>query len=67
MKLSERRKRAIYDAVHERLVRARILLSKQDELRGTELGRWVDFQVAQAMDDAADAAVRAAEGGRRGT
>ena len=62
MKLSEKRKQAIYDAVHDRLMNLRIKLARDSQLGGTKLGERIDFAVAQAMDDAAIAAVEAAEG-----
>lgn len=60
MKLSEKRKQAIYNAVYERMMTLRITLARTSELGGTKLGERVDYAVAQAMDDAAAAAVRAA-------
>ena len=62
-KLSDKRRMAIYSAVHERLMTLRINLAKHRELMGAKLGTEVDYLVAQAMDDAAAAAVRAAENG----
>ncbi len=62
MKLSEKRRQAIYGVVHERMMTLRIALARMSELGGTKLGERVDYMVAQAMDDAAGAAVDAAEG-----
>ncbi len=62
MKLSEKRKQAIYGAVHERIMKLRIELARSPELTGTKLGEQIDYRIAQAMDDAASAAVRAAGG-----
>lgn len=62
MKMSEKRKQDIYNAVYDRFMKLRIELARKDGLTGRSLGEWVDLQVARAMDDAAIAAVKAAEG-----
>jgi hypothetical protein len=62
VKLSEKRRQAIYAAVYARLMDLRIRLARYSQLGGTKLGERVDFLVAQAVDDTASAAVDAAEG-----
>lgn len=55
MKLSQKRRSAIYAAVHEEIVTLRIELIKQG------LAPSIDVLIAQAGNRAADAAVKAAE------
>lgn len=57
MKLSVKRRMAIYSAVHERLFDLRVALSLRP-LSGDDL----DVAIAEAMDDASAGAVLAAEG-----
>lgn len=62
MNLSEKRKQAIYSAVGERIMQLRIDIARKPDIEGTKLGVSIDCMIARAMDDAASAAVRAAEG-----
>lgn len=60
-KLSAKRQSAIYQAVTERLMDLRIELSRND-LNGHPRGDAIDHKIAQAMEQAASAAVKAAKG-----
>jgi len=61
-KLSEKRKDAIYSAVFERILDARVKISKLT--RGQENGAKLDVIIAQAQREAAERAVRVAETGK---
>lgn len=63
VKISRKREQAIYDAVYQRLMRLRIDLARDSALGSSKIGEKVDLLVAQAMDDAASAAVGAAKEG----
>jgi len=61
MRISVKRADAIYDAVFDRLMNLRVDLA-QNELNAHPLGTKIDTKIAQAMDQAAKAAVDAAKG-----
>lgn len=63
-KLSDKRKTAIYSAVREPLMSARLKLKMRADETGRLHPEFVDRVVATAMDEACAAAVRAAEGAR---
>lgn len=57
MKLSKKRETAIYSAVFDRIMTLRVELSTNDKVSAA-----IDTKIARAMDEAADAAVKAARG-----
>jgi hypothetical protein len=62
MKLSEKRRMAIYGAVHDRLMNLRIEVAKLTNGHSSEFGRKLDDLIYKAQCDAASGAVKAAEG-----
>jgi hypothetical protein len=67
MKLSQKRKDAIYRTVNDRIVNLRIEVSGfligQDADINRKIGEKLDMMIARAQGDAASAAVRVAENG----
>lgn len=61
MKLTEKRKTAIYGAVHDRLIDLRIQIAR--EFPGDKVAKRVDDLLFRAMDQAGQAAIEAAETG----
>lgn len=63
MILSQKRKQAIFDAVHEEIMQLRISLAK-GLLKGKTNGSKIDGLIAQAGTKAGEAAIKAAQEGK---